>query len=111
MDQLPSYLIVIPLLAAPLAVILPGRVVQWLLATVVSFIVLAIAGMILAQVMETGAISYAMGGWPPPWGIEIRVDIHVGVNVCVRIASGKHGHTDEHATDHQQNEIEREHDG
>ena len=75
MDQLPSYLIVIPLLAAPLAVILPGRVLQWLLATVVSFVVLAIAGMILAHVQETGAISYAMGGWQPPWGIEIRVDI------------------------------------
>ena len=31
--------------------------------------------MLLAQVMDGPPISYALGGWAPPWGIEFRVDV------------------------------------
>ncbi len=35
-----------------------------------------IAGtMLVAGRCRTGPISYAMGGWAPPWGIEYRVDL------------------------------------
>ena len=34
-----------------------------------------IAGALLWQVLTTGPISYALGGWAPPWGIEYRVDV------------------------------------
>lgn len=74
MDQLPALLIVIPLLAAPLAAALPNNRLPWLLATAVSWFVFAIAVAIMARVMDTSLISYAMGGWEPPWGIELRVD-------------------------------------
>lgn len=30
--------------------------------------------MLLLQVLETGPFTYYVGGWPPPFGIELRVD-------------------------------------
>jgi multicomponent Na+:H+ antiporter subunit D len=74
MDQLPALLIVIPLLAAPLVALLRGTRLPWLLATAVSWTVLAVAILVLARVLADGAISYTMGGWEPPWGIELRID-------------------------------------
>lgn len=74
MDQFPALLIVIPLLAAPLAAALRGARLPWLLTTAVSWVVFAIAVAVAIRVGDTGAISYAMGGWPPPWGIELRID-------------------------------------
>jgi len=74
MEQLPALLVVIPLLAAPLAAALPNNRLPWLLAVAVSWTVLAIAIAVLAEVLGTGAISYTMGGWDPPWGIELRID-------------------------------------
>ena len=31
--------------------------------------------MLLSRVVESGPISYAEGGWTPPWGIELRIDL------------------------------------
>lgn len=75
MEQLPALLIVIPLLAAPLAVALPNNRLPWLLATTVSWATLLIAALLLDTVLESGVASYAMGGWAPPWGIELRIDV------------------------------------
>lgn len=74
MEQFPALLIVIPLLAAPVAAALPGRRLPWLLATLVSWIVFALSVAVAARVGAAGVISYTMGGWPPPWGIEVRID-------------------------------------
>ena len=32
------------------------------------------AGLLLSQVLTSGPISYALGDWPAPWGIEYRVN-------------------------------------
>ena len=74
MDQLPALLIVFPLLAAPLAAVLPSNRLPWLISVLVSWVVLVVAILLLGQVLESGPISYAMGGWAPPWGIELRID-------------------------------------
>ena len=72
--HLPALQVVIPLISAPLcAMIWSGRA-AWLLATVVAWLVLAMALALLAQVSASGPFSYAMGGWAAPWGIEYRVD-------------------------------------
>ena len=63
------------MLAAPICLLLPGRRLPWLFATAVSWVALAIAAALLAQVLDTGTISYALGNWAPPWGIEYRVDV------------------------------------
>lgn len=74
MDQLPALLIVIPLLAAPITAVLPGKRLPWLMATAVSWLVLALAVSVVWRVGAEGFVSYAVGNWPPPWGIEIRID-------------------------------------
>ena len=73
--HLPALQVVVPLLAAPLCLLLPGRRLPWLFATAVSWVALAIAATLLAQVLDTGTISYALGNWAPPWGIEYRIDV------------------------------------
>ena len=75
MEQLPALLIVVPLLGAPLAAVLPSGRLPWLLATAVSWVGLALAVLLLGRVLDTGTISYAVGGWLPPWGIELRIDV------------------------------------
>jgi len=74
MEQLPALLIVIPLMSAPLCAALPNNRLPWLLATTVSWAVFVMAVLLALQVLDTGTISYAMGGWQPPWGIEYRID-------------------------------------
>ncbi|MCB1627881.1 MAG: monovalent cation/H+ antiporter subunit D family protein [Xanthomonadales bacterium] len=67
-------IVVIPLLAAPLATLLRGRVAPWLLATAVSWTVLAVALYLITKVYSYGTLSYALGGWAAPIGIEYRLD-------------------------------------
>ncbi len=75
MDHLPALQVVIPLLAAPVCFLL-GRWprLAWLLASAVAWTTLVIATGLWLQVREGGIISYAFGGWAPPWGIEYAVD-------------------------------------
>jgi len=72
--NLPVLQVVVPLAGAPLCAIFGRRSVGWLLALVISWAAVVIAGFLLHQVLETGPISYALGGWEPPYGIEYRVD-------------------------------------
>lgn len=72
--QLPVLVILAPLLAAPVLALMRGCNGPWLLATLVSWLSLAFAVLLLLQVNANGEISYAMGGWAPPWGIEYRID-------------------------------------
>ena len=67
-------IVVVPLLAAPLCVVLRNGRLSWLWATVVTWIVFALSLVILAKVLVDGPIAYELGGWAPPWGIEYRID-------------------------------------
>lgn len=65
--------VLVPLIAAPVCALLPGRVLPWALA------MLAVAGsaVISAFVLPAALdepLRYAFGNWPPPIGIEYRVD-------------------------------------
>ena len=74
--HLPALQVVLPLIAAPLCVLTFNGRLAWLLALLVSWAAFAIAVALLLQVLAAGEpITYALGGWPPPWGIEYRVDI------------------------------------
>lgn len=72
--HLPALQVVVPLIAAPLCALLPAGRAVWLLASSASGLALLIAALLLDQVLAHGPISYPMGGWPAPWGIEYRVD-------------------------------------
>jgi multicomponent Na+:H+ antiporter subunit D len=74
-DHLAALQVVVPLIAAPVIVLVRRGAFAWALTMAVSVASLAIALALLVQVREVGVISYALGSWAPPWGIEYRVDI------------------------------------
>ena len=72
--HLPALQVVIPLIGALLAGFLRSGRIAFALALLVSWIMPFIAIAMLWQVLSSGPISYHLGGWEPPWGIEYRVD-------------------------------------
>lgn len=74
-ENLPALQVVVPLLAAVLSAFMRNGPRAWLFTTVVVWCLPVIAIALLLQVLETGTISYAMGGWKPPIGIEYVVDV------------------------------------
>lgn len=73
-NHLPALQVVIPLVSAPIALLIRQRHLAWALMMVVSWLSLAISVLLWLQVSDGSVISYAIGAWPPPWGIEYRVD-------------------------------------
>ncbi|MFZ2155269.1 MAG: monovalent cation/H+ antiporter subunit D family protein [Bradyrhizobium sp.] len=73
--HLPVLQVVVPLFGALLAGFLRRAGPAFALALAVSWLMPFIAGAMLWQVLATGPISYHIGSWPPPWGIEYRVDV------------------------------------
>jgi multicomponent Na+:H+ antiporter subunit D len=61
-------------MVAPLVVLLRSRHAAFLFALAGAWVAFAISVLLWRQVDATGTISYAMGSWQPPWGIEYRVD-------------------------------------
>lgn len=73
-QQLPILIIILPLIAAPLCVLLGQRHLVYAFSLVVSWLTFAIALALVGKVVTSGAISYDLGGWPAPYGIEYVVD-------------------------------------
>jgi len=73
-SQLPALQVILPLAAAPLCVIFHHRVLAWILTLLVSLISFCFSCILLNQVLVGDAITYAMGGWVAPWGIEYYID-------------------------------------
>ena len=67
--HLPIVPIVLPMVAAPLCMLLRRRVLVWGLATTVAWLVFAACVQLLVQVSSSGPIVYEMGGWSAPIGI------------------------------------------
>lgn len=77
--QLPVLPIIVPLIAAPLTILMPtGRMggrIPHLWASLVSWIVFASCAALLHSVATAGPVSYHLGDWGPPVGIEYRIDL------------------------------------
>ena len=72
--HLPILQVIVPLMAAPACLILRRPQLVWMFTLLASAIAFIISILLLQQVMQTGTISYELGGWSPPWGIEYRID-------------------------------------
>ncbi len=72
--HLPVLQVIIPLLAAPTCIILRRPGLVWGLTAITSLATLAIAWLLLTETLRQGFISYEIGNWAAPWGIEYRVD-------------------------------------
>ena len=73
-EHLLALQVVLPLMAAPLLVLVRNRGFAWLATSAVSYACLVIAVALAVRVASVGTLSYALGSWAPPWGIEYRVD-------------------------------------
>lgn len=73
--NLPALQVVLPLATAPFCLILGHGGRAWALATFIAFITFAISISLFVQTYDGTIISYHMGNWAPPIGIEYRVDI------------------------------------
>jgi multicomponent Na+:H+ antiporter subunit D len=82
-------------MASPLCLILHRSQLAWIFSLLVSGLTFIISILLLQQVMTTGLISYELGGWDAPWGIEYRIDklnaflllIISGISTVVLIAA------------------------
>jgi len=65
--------VLVPLIAAPVCALLPGRLLPWLLTALAVLAAAVISAFVLPETIGT-TLSYQFGNWPPPIGIEYRVD-------------------------------------
>ncbi|HEX4892248.1 MAG TPA: monovalent cation/H+ antiporter subunit D family protein [Hyphomicrobiaceae bacterium] len=73
--HLPALQVVVPLVGALLSALLRRGTAAWFFALIVSWLMPLISVALIWQVQTSGPISYQLGGWAPPWGIEYRVDL------------------------------------
>lgn len=72
--HLPALQVVVPMLTAPVLVLLHDARLCWLAALLTSAMSFAIAVALTVAVLAGADIHYDMGGWAAPYGIELRVD-------------------------------------
>lgn len=108
LSHLPILQVILPFLAAPSCLILRKPRLAWVFALLVSTAAFCISILLLQQVHATGVISYELGGWEPPWGIEYRIDLlNAYVLLIVSAIStvvllGAHASVQKEIDDHQQ---------
>ncbi len=73
-DNLPAILIILPLLGAPVCLLLGRGDWSWGLSLIVTWLSFAVAIALLIIVWNGEVIEYPLGGWSAPWGIVYRLD-------------------------------------
>jgi multicomponent Na+:H+ antiporter subunit D len=71
--HLPALQVIVPMLAAPLVVLLRPRGLAWAGATAVALLSFCIALSMAVAVVQGAHFGYDMGGWQAPYGIELSV--------------------------------------
>jgi len=86
--NLPALLVVVPLLLAPVNSLLHSASLAWML-TLIGAGSSFIAALMLQSITENGVrISYHLGNWEPPWGIEFVVDSATSLTLVVMTGLG-----------------------
>ncbi|AKU07158.1 MULTISPECIES: monovalent cation/H+ antiporter subunit D family protein [Haloferax] len=69
-------LVVVPIAASLFPVALGGRFerIGWFVAAAMGLVHLGLSATVAARVLDVGRISYAVGGFEPPFGIELVAD-------------------------------------
>ncbi|ELZ72426.1 monovalent cation/H+ antiporter subunit D family protein [Haloferax sp. Atlit-10N] len=69
-------LVVVPIAASLFPVVLGGRFerIGWFVAAAMGLVHLGLSATVAARVLDVGRISYAVGGFEPPFGIELVAD-------------------------------------
>jgi multicomponent Na+:H+ antiporter subunit D len=86
--HLPALQVVVPMLSAPLIVLLQPRGLAWAGATAAALVSFAIAITLTLAVLDGQTLNYAMGGWPAPFGIALSVDAFSAIVLLVVTGAG-----------------------
>ncbi len=84
--HLPILQVIVPLLAAPTALLIRKPKFVWVFACLVSLAAVLISFNLLNQTLTAGEIIYQLGGWEAPIGIEYRIDT-LGALILVLVCS------------------------
>ena len=102
--HLPALQVVLPLICAPVCMLVRHRDWSWSVALFASWASLAISWMLLQQVLTTGIVSYELGNWSAPFSDRVILDatapvvgvapedIQVGTRVKATLRRMKLGH-------------------
>ncbi len=74
LQHAPILAVLIPLLAAPLAMLFGRTSLAFAISLIASALSLALSLYLASQVLDGSVLSYHIGGWAPPAGIEYRID-------------------------------------
>ena len=66
------FLVAVPLAVAPIISLLRVRHLPWLMACITSLFVFVLSIQLTQSVLDSGDVTYALGSWPAPYGIELR---------------------------------------
>lgn len=86
--HLPALQVVVPMLSAPLIVLLQPRGLAWAVATAAALVSFAIALTLTLAVLDGQTLNYAMGGWQAPFGIALSVDAFSAIVLLIVTGAG-----------------------
>jgi len=72
--HMPALQVIVPMLSAPLMLMLKERRLCWAATTLTSLCSFAVAVALCMAVLSGGESDYLMGSWADPYGIELGVD-------------------------------------
>ena len=72
--HLPILQVIVPMLCAPLVVLLQPRGLAWMATAAVCVVSFAIAINLAVLVLVGESLTYELGGWQPPFGIALQID-------------------------------------
>lgn len=81
--HLPALQVVVPMLSAPLIVLLQPKGLAWVGATAAALVSFAIAVTLAIAVLDGQTLNYAMGGWEAPFGIALSVDAYSAIMLLI----------------------------
>ncbi len=75
LSQLPVLPVLLPLIGAPACALLRRPTLAWVFACLVAVLAFLCTVSLFTTTWQEGVQTYALGGWPSPWGIEYRIDL------------------------------------
>ena len=74
LDNIPALLVAIPLLVSAIVSVISSARIAWILTFLTTLVCLFMAFELIDIVSSKQTLTYAFGGWEPPWGIAFIVD-------------------------------------
>jgi multicomponent Na+:H+ antiporter subunit D len=74
LTELLPFIMAVPLIGSGFVAVMPGRSLPWVASSLACLFSAIVAAAVLAATLDGTVLSYPFGNWPPPIGIEYRID-------------------------------------